>query len=143
MEVQYAMRAVVPPANGNGFGVEEGKEGMEGCKAGRIGNTRCVQESGQNGFEPGRGGRGVARVDVLFVAVVVELVEWLQSRRVFGISEGGGDMYGRCNIVNDIQGVVCVDCERGWLKVVMGEGIGVLFEWAAGSRLGEVVAFDG
>ncbi len=65
------MGAMVSDPDTYAPGVYEDVEGVQGRQAGRVGQTRGVEERREEGFETGACGGGVAGVDVC--------VEWLGS----------------------------------------------------------------
>ena len=102
VEFEDAVAAVVAVADGDGLGVEEGEEAVEGREAGGVRYAGCFEERGEDGFEAGCVGCGVAGVDMLLVAVGVRLVEGLEAGGVFGVTVRGRDVNGRRDILDHV-----------------------------------------
>lgn len=107
VEGEHAAGAVVAGADADAGGAQEDVQRVEGGEAGGVGEAGTVEEGGEERFEAGAGGGGVAGVDVGIGGVGV----WLG---------GGGDE--GCGVGSVAEGCGYVE---GWGDVGGGVEVGV------------------
>ena len=116
MQFEHSMTSVVSSTNGHSLWVEEGNQRIERGKPRRICDTRITQQDPQNRFQPRSTVGGMARINVLRGPEdwIGPLVVRAQALGVFIVSEGGAHMNRGCDVVDDVQRVVGMDCLCGW-----------------------------
>ena len=103
VEGEHAPGAVVAGADADARGVKEDVQRVEGGEAGGVGEAGAVEEGGEERFEAGACGGGVAGVDVgVGVGGVRVGGGGDEGCGVGGVAEGCGDVDGR----GDVWGVV-------------------------------------